>query len=197
MAPAATATWRKFESVELVNGDNVGVVTPWDLPAQDTLDDQNKAEKISLQLLDQYTASEREVNDRRNRNYAPTLFAKEAVACAAKLSKAKLEAAMRRLFSPAPSAAKAMAVPTVRRPVSSKSCSMRKAQLGQSWDNHGTIVGDNPPYPLMECPNRPWDNRPSGRHAAPEAPLSAVPVCHPFHLQNPRLQKRHAHDCRP
>ena len=99
VAPAATATWRKFESVELVNGDNVGVVTPWDLPAQDTLDDQNKAEKIFLQLLDQYTASEREVNDRRNRNYAPTLFAKEAVACAAKLSKAKLEAAMRRLFS--------------------------------------------------------------------------------------------------
>jgi len=39
------------------------------------------------------------VNDRRHRNYAPTLFAKEAAACAAKISKAKLEAAMRRLFS--------------------------------------------------------------------------------------------------
>lgn len=99
VAPASTATWRKFESVELVNGDNVGVVTPWDLPAQDTLDDQHKAEKIFLLLLDQYTASEREVNDRRHRNYAPSLFANEAVARAAKLSKAKLEAAMRRLFS--------------------------------------------------------------------------------------------------
>jgi len=36
VAPASSATWRKFESVDLANGDNVGVVTPWDLPAQDT-----------------------------------------------------------------------------------------------------------------------------------------------------------------
>ena len=47
-------------------------LTPWDLPAQDTLDAQKKAEKVFLQLLDQYTASEREVNDRY---YAPKCFA--------------------------------------------------------------------------------------------------------------------------
>jgi hypothetical protein len=98
-APASTAIWRKFESIELANGDNVGVVTPWDLPAQDNLDDQAKAERIFLQLLDQYAAAEREVNDRRHRNYAPTLFANEAAARAAKISKARLEAAMRRLFA--------------------------------------------------------------------------------------------------
>ena len=32
VAPASSATWR----VELANGDNAGVVTPWELPAQDT-----------------------------------------------------------------------------------------------------------------------------------------------------------------
>ena len=53
-------------------------MTPWELPAQDTLDDQKKAEKVFLQLLDQYTANEREVNDRHKRYYAPKCFAQEA-----------------------------------------------------------------------------------------------------------------------
>ena len=99
VAPAANATWRKFESVELANGDNVGVVTPWDLPASESPDDQDKADKLFLQLLDQYNASGREVNDRHHRYYAPKCFAEEAVARAARISRAKFEAAMERLLA--------------------------------------------------------------------------------------------------
>ena len=99
VAPASSANWRKFESVELVNGDNVGVVTPWELPASDSLDDQEKAGKLFLQLLDQYQASDREVNDRHHRHYAPKCFAQETAARAARISQAKFEAAMSRLLA--------------------------------------------------------------------------------------------------
>jgi hypothetical protein len=99
VAPASAATWRKFESVDLPNGDNVGVVTPWAKPTLEDTDDQQQAERIFLQLLDQYTLAGREVNDRHHRNYAPAVFAKEPMAKAAKASKARLESAMARLFA--------------------------------------------------------------------------------------------------
>jgi RecA-family ATPase len=99
VAPASSATWRKFESVELANGDNVGVVTPWELPTTENPDDQDKAEKLFLQLLDQYTASGREVNDRHHRYYAPKCFAQEAAARAARISRGKFETAMSRLLA--------------------------------------------------------------------------------------------------
>jgi AAA domain/Bifunctional DNA primase/polymerase, N-terminal len=38
MAPPSAARWRKFASVELPNGDNVGVVTPWAYPAAGSAD---------------------------------------------------------------------------------------------------------------------------------------------------------------
>jgi RecA-family ATPase len=99
VAPASSATWRKFVSVELANGDNVGVVTPWQLPASESVDDQERVERLFLQLLDQYSAGDREVNDRRHRHYAPKCFAEEAVARAARISRAKFEAAMSRLLA--------------------------------------------------------------------------------------------------
>ena len=33
-SPAIKAVWRQFINVELPNGDDVGVVTPWNYPGQ-------------------------------------------------------------------------------------------------------------------------------------------------------------------
>jgi RecA-family ATPase len=99
VAPASVATWRKFESVELANGDDVGVVTPWNMPTKSSPEEQSRDERLFLQLLDQFTRAEREVNNIKHRNYAPKVFAKEAMAKAAKISVRRLEEAMHRLFT--------------------------------------------------------------------------------------------------
>jgi RecA-family ATPase len=98
-APASVVTWRKFESVELANGDDVGVVTPWNMPTKNSPEEQGRDERLFLQLLDQFAAAEREVNNIKHKNYAPKLFAKEAMAKAAKVSMRRLEEAMHRLFT--------------------------------------------------------------------------------------------------
>ena len=61
-SPAQAATWRQFINVELVNGDEVGVVAPWDFPGQGEQTPEKtaadkKAEDVFLQLLDKFTAS--------------------------------------------------------------------------------------------------------------------------------------------
>src|SRR5262249_19854989 len=36
LPPAKSATWRRFENVRLLNDDQVGVVTTWEMPADST-----------------------------------------------------------------------------------------------------------------------------------------------------------------
>ena len=75
-APAAATTWRQFLSVTLPNGDEVGVVAPWDFPGQgvDTPKKaaaDRKAEEVFLQLLDKFTARGVNVNARRRPQLCP------------------------------------------------------------------------------------------------------------------------------
>ena len=64
-SPAQAATWRQFVNIELINGDEVGVVAPWNFPGQGeqtpekTAADQ-KAEHVFLQLLDKFTPTRRQ-----------------------------------------------------------------------------------------------------------------------------------------
>jgi RecA-family ATPase len=102
-SPACAATWRQFVNVALVNGDEVGVVAPWDFPGQgrqtpekDAAD--HKAEQMFLRLLDKLAAQGVNVNARPGPASAPARFAKEKEAKDAKVSKAALAAAMGRLF---------------------------------------------------------------------------------------------------
>jgi RecA-family ATPase len=102
-SPAQAAVWRQFVNVELINGDDVGVVAAWDFPGQgapspekDAAD--HKAEQVFLQLLDKLAAQGINVNARPGPASAPARFAKEKEAKAAKVSKAALAAAMGRLF---------------------------------------------------------------------------------------------------
>jgi RecA-family ATPase len=103
-SPAQAAVWRRFINIPLPNGDDVGVVTPWDFPGQGVQTPEKMAadikdERVFLQLLDKFTA--RGVNVNANTggpNTAASLFAAEREAKAEKVSKAMLRAAMARLL---------------------------------------------------------------------------------------------------
>jgi RecA-family ATPase len=102
-SPAQVATWRQFISVELPNGDDVGVVAPWNFPGQgehtpEKAAADQKAEHVFLQLLDKFTARGANVSANSGPTYAPAKFAEEREAKTAKVSKAALKAAMNRLL---------------------------------------------------------------------------------------------------
>jgi RecA-family ATPase len=102
--PAKSATWRKFINVDLPNSDEVGVIIPWEFPTQDgppspeKAEAERKAEHVFLALLARFTLAGRTVNDRAGPANAPNVFAKEREAKMAKVGKAALADAMRRLF---------------------------------------------------------------------------------------------------
>jgi hypothetical protein len=93
-------------NVDLPNSDEVGVVVPWEFPGQGAAPSPQKAEAerrveaVFLTLLDRFATDGRNVSD-RGPTSAPALFAKEPEARAAKLGKAPLAEAMRRLFASA------------------------------------------------------------------------------------------------
>src|SRR5262249_35342799 len=103
-APSKTAIWRKFENVDLPNGDGVGVVTPWRFPGQDggppspeRLEAERKAEHVFLEVPRRLFLAGRFVGARGART-DPHVFAKEHQAKMAKVGTATLNAAMVRLF---------------------------------------------------------------------------------------------------
>jgi RecA-family ATPase len=104
LPPAVKATWRKFENVELLNGDQVGVVTVWEFPgsqgapSEQMAAAEQAAESLFMQLLARLTLEGRTVSDSAGSKYAPLLFAREPEAKAARIGKETLAAAMRRLF---------------------------------------------------------------------------------------------------
>ena len=105
LPPATKATWFHLQSVELLNGEQVGTIAPWEFPGQDGAPSaaraaaNDTAEHIFLGLLARLTLEGRTVSERPGVNYAPRLFAQEPEAKKAKVSKAALEAAMLRLFA--------------------------------------------------------------------------------------------------
>jgi len=101
--PAKAAIWRQFVNVDLPNGDGVGVVTPWSFPGQDgapspeRTEAERRAEHVFLEILRRLTMAGRHVHERGPHN-APAEFAREREARVAKVGKAPLGEAMRRLF---------------------------------------------------------------------------------------------------
>jgi RecA-family ATPase len=101
--PARVATWRKFVNVDLPNGDEVGVVVPWEFPGQgastpEKAAAERKAEDMFLRLLDQSAVEGSNVSARVGPNYAPARFAKMPATKAEGVSKAFLIVAMQRLL---------------------------------------------------------------------------------------------------
>jgi RecA-family ATPase len=102
-SPPQAAVWRRFINIPLPNGDDVGVVTPWDFPSQGVQTPEKmaadiRAERVFLQLLDKFTARGVNVSANAGPTHAPSLFSKEKEAKAEKVSKAALKAAMGRLL---------------------------------------------------------------------------------------------------
>ena len=100
-APPSQAVWRHFVNIELLNADDVGVVEPWAFPGQDSpamAEADKAAEHVFLALLVRFTMEGRNVSASAGANSAPNLFCKEREAKAAKIGKAALAGAMRRLF---------------------------------------------------------------------------------------------------
>jgi RecA-family ATPase len=103
LPPAVKATWRKFENVELLNSDQVGVVAVWEFPGQG-VDSPKKAaaneksEQVFLGLLDKYVARGINVSANPGPNFAPTKFAGDRDARTARMPKATLRDAMERLL---------------------------------------------------------------------------------------------------
>jgi len=101
--PAKAAIWRQFVNVDLPNGDGVGVVTPWSFPGQDgapspeRVEAERKAEHVFLEVLRRLALAGRFVGEKGTYN-APHVIAKEREAKVARVGKAALDAAMRRLF---------------------------------------------------------------------------------------------------
>jgi hypothetical protein len=95
--------WRCFVNVDLPNGDEVGVVTPFNFPGEGAPSPQKAkaeqdAENLFTTLLARLTLQGRSVSDRASTSYAPPVFAQELEAKAAGIGKAALADAMRRLF---------------------------------------------------------------------------------------------------
>ena len=102
-SPAIKAVWRQFINIQLPNGDDVGVITPWNYPGQgegtpekDEL--ERSAEYVFMQLLHRFTLQGEAVSTKKQGNYAPRIFAKESEAKVARLNAILLENAMRRLL---------------------------------------------------------------------------------------------------
>ena len=95
LPPAVKASWFKFENVTLLNGDNVGVLGPWQYPGQgspaaEITETQRKADHVFIALLTRFTLENRQVSHKAGSNYAPHLFAEESEARIAKVGKAVL-----------------------------------------------------------------------------------------------------------
>jgi RecA-family ATPase len=95
------ARWLTFDNVTLPQGDNVGVLKPWSLPALDSAEaakSKANADKVFLTILRRFANEGRRASDRKGVNYAPRLFAREREAKEQRLGIAALEKAMRRLL---------------------------------------------------------------------------------------------------
>ena len=102
---AREATWGQFVNVTLTNGDDVGVVAPWAHPGHGGEPSEaqaaaaKKARDLFMELLYKYRAEGRPVGPGvTSPYYAPKVFAADAQAKAAKVSRAAFSVAMRELL---------------------------------------------------------------------------------------------------
>jgi hypothetical protein len=102
-APSGMSNWYKLISVTIANGDNVGVVEPWQHPREggaptpEMLAAEKKADGLFLEILDGYQGATS--SSKTSQHYAPKVLAKQALAKAAGVGAIALAAAMERLLA--------------------------------------------------------------------------------------------------
>jgi hypothetical protein len=91
----------RLAGIEIENGDDVGVATAWYFPGQGSAEAEvadKAADHVFIQILTRFNLEGRSTSSSAGGGYAPNLFSKEPEAKMAKVGKAALADAMRRLF---------------------------------------------------------------------------------------------------
>jgi hypothetical protein len=103
-APPGHGGWFRLASVELANGDCVGVVEPWRHPDEggeitpEMAAAQAKAEAVFMAILVRFEGEGNSVGRSKQGHYAPRVFAEEPEAKEAEVTLPYLEEAMKRLI---------------------------------------------------------------------------------------------------
>jgi hypothetical protein len=101
-ATTAPPEWIRIENIIINNGDDVGVVAPWEWPSHDPAAFEaavQRAEDIFLEVAARLIKRGQRLSDRAGgRNFAPKLVADTPEAKEMKVNETALKAAMQRLI---------------------------------------------------------------------------------------------------
>jgi AAA domain/Bifunctional DNA primase/polymerase, N-terminal len=101
-ATAAPSQWIRIENLIINNGDDVGVVAPWEWPGHDPAAFEaavQRAERIFLDLMPRLQKRGQRFSDKKGINFAPKLLANEPEAKEMRVNETSLEEAMKRLIA--------------------------------------------------------------------------------------------------
>jgi hypothetical protein len=100
-ATGASPEWIRIQNLIISNGDDVGVVTPWEWPGRDPAAIEaavQRAERVFLEVAPRLIKSGKRLSNLNGKNYAPKLLAETPEAKEARVNEAVLTTAMERLL---------------------------------------------------------------------------------------------------
>ena len=100
-ATSARAQWIRIENLIVANGDDVGVVAPWEWPGHDPAAFEaavQRAEAVFLEVMAQLKKRGKRLSDKRGVNFAPKLIAETPEAKEIRVNETVLVEAMGRLI---------------------------------------------------------------------------------------------------
>jgi hypothetical protein len=100
-ATAAPSEWIRIENLDIANGDDVGVVIPWEWPGSNPAAFEaavQRAEGVFIEAMPRLQKRKQRLSDKRGVNFAPRLLLQEPEAKEARVNETSLTEAMRRLI---------------------------------------------------------------------------------------------------
>jgi hypothetical protein len=100
-ATAAMPEWIRIENLIINNGDDVGVVTPWEWPGHDPAAFEaavQRSEAVFLEVMPKLQRRGQRLSDKKGVNYAPKLIAQTPEAKESRVNETSLTEAMGRLI---------------------------------------------------------------------------------------------------
>ena len=100
-ATSAPAQWIKINNLIISNGDDVGVVAPWEWPGHDPAAFEaavQRAEAVLLEVMPQLKKRGKRLSDKKGVNFAPKLIAETPEAKKMRVNETSLAEAMDRLI---------------------------------------------------------------------------------------------------
>jgi hypothetical protein len=100
-ATAAPPQWIRIENLIINNGDDVGVIGPWEWPGHDPAAFEaavQRTQGVFLEVLSRLIKTGQRLSNRTGKNFAPRLIARTPEAKQAKVTEAALKEAMERLI---------------------------------------------------------------------------------------------------